>query len=647
MSDGFVNNDQANGVGGKSEPSGTQAENTFQSNKVKQLVVLVRYKPKPAAPGLDTAGAAGMLESVTGAVEGAVSAAENAAASIPGLNMFIKEEKKDSSSEKEYTWFKDYSGWDSVFNKMKEGMKEMNPDNETEVFDFSSLDAEGRKADAKELLGKVKSKMSAWSKYTAYIHFIGVGQGGNVANECTDLLAKDSQFKSETKWCVRSVIYASTPLYKNLHLVNKESLRGKGGTFAFKNPYDLTQMAIECFENNEKLRKAIEDSNKNTLSLAVGKVKLRLIEMLAIILSGLSISGGDQSELNKFDKIKDGAKGMVDDSMGIVKKLIAEGASFADLGKLPEFSNITKGYDNIPNEVSDKLSGFIDGFLNKAKNQAKSANLSLGPADLAGILSCLCPIFDKITASMAVFSYESKTSADLARQILETAGITKVYAPAESSGTDLPVDENYTKKALDSASTPKPDKSAAYIKKIQDLIRKASEKQPDVNAMNSDQKVLLAEAISCMVQPMLASKAKLYQELLSKVPLNLPEYIQKLNADKLMAIPGGLLEKLSIAFPEDLTKSIKGTDGEVKRISDYFNKNNFDTQEDTLYFIYNSQNLALKKMYGPIANCLATVTGYTSYMKAKGFDNEVTLAENKYKQGTKEEKQNVMPAEEL
>ena len=646
MADGFVNNDQASGVGGSSEPSGTQADNTFQSNKIKQLVVMVRYKPKPAAPGFDTGAAAGMLDGITGAVEGAVSAAENAMASIPGLNMFIKEEKKDSTSEKEYTYYNDYSGWDSVFDKMKKGLKEMNPDNETEKFEFSSLDHDGRKNDAKELLSKVQSKISSWSKYTAQIHFIGVGQGGNVVNECTDLLANDSQFKSE-KWFVRSVIYAGTPLYKNHHLVNKKAFKDKGGTFAFNNAYDLTQNVIGCFEDNEKLRKTIEESNKNTMSLAVGKVKLRLVEILAIILSGLSISAGDQSQLDKFGKIKDGATGMVEDVLGIVKKIIAEGAGFAKLGDLPEFSKITNGYGDIPNKVSDRLGKFFDDFLNKAKSQAKSANMSLGPADLAGVLTCLCPLFDTISDSMSIFKYESKTSADLARQIIETAGIKKVYAPAEGEGTLLPVDEKFADKVVQSAGTDKPDKSIAYIKTIQALIRKASDGQPDVDAMNSDQKVMLADAISCMAQPMLASKGKLYHKLLELIPMDLTKLTESISADKLMAIPGGLLQKLNIAFPEELKTSMGKTDGEVKRITRYFDKNNFDTQEDSMYFIYNSHNLMLKKMYGPIANCLDSQTGYKSYMKAKGFDNEVSLADNKYKQGAKEEKQNVMPAEEV
>ena len=76
MGGDFVSGGQAAGVGGSSQPGGTQAENTFQSNKIKQLLVMVRYKSKPAAAGFDTGAAAGMLDGVTGAVQGAVSAAE-------------------------------------------------------------------------------------------------------------------------------------------------------------------------------------------------------------------------------------------------------------------------------------------------------------------------------------------------------------------------------------------------------------------------------------------------------------------------------------------------------------------------------------------------------------------------------------------
>jgi hypothetical protein len=68
---------------------------------------------------------------------------------------------------------------------------------------------------------------------------------------------------------------------------------------------------------------------------------------------------------------------------------------------------------------------------------------------------------------------------------------------------------------------------------------------------------------------------------------------------------------------------------------------------DSLYLIYNAHNLALKKSFGPIHQCIDQQTGYANYMKAKGYDNECTLEENKYKQGTKNEKENAIPTTEV
>ena len=309
-----------------------QSEETHQQINARQLVVMVRFKP---GGGLDTGGASGLMGGITNPIEGAVSALESAAASIPGLNMFLTEEKKETSSEKEYNYFKDYSDWDKLLDKIKDGIKEMNEESDIEKFEFSSTDADGRKNDAKELNEKIKSKMSSWKKYTSFVHFIGLGQGGNVANECTDLLAKDDTFKSE-KWSVKSVVYVAAPQYKNVHGLNKESLKGKGASFAFGNLYDLTQGAIEYFDDNEKLLTLIKDSNKNALSLAVGKVKLRLVSILAIILGGLHISAGPDAlkDLDKIDQIKDEIKGLIDDILGFLKKLIDEGTSFVKLDEI-------------------------------------------------------------------------------------------------------------------------------------------------------------------------------------------------------------------------------------------------------------------------------------------------------------------------
>jgi hypothetical protein len=645
MGGDLVSNDQAGGMGGADKPAGAQADNTFQNNKVKQLVVMVRYKPAPPS-GFDTGAATSMLSGVTGAIEGAVSAVEGAMASIPGLDLFIKEEKKDSPSEKEYTYFKDYSGWDSMFKKIGEGLKEMNKENLTETFEFDSTDSEGRKKDAQKLLDKIKSKISAWSQYTAYIHFVGIGQGGNVANECTALLAKDSQFNSE-KWLVKSLIYIATPLYTNQHLADEKSFKGKGAAFPFTNPYDLTQNAIACFDNNEKLLKLIEDSNKNTMSLMVGKIKMHVVQVLSILLSGLHLSGGDTSELKKFGKIKDEIEGMITDTVDLIKKVIDEGTSFVKLPDIPEFGKIADGYGDIPGQAVAKLQQFIEKFTDSAADQAKSANISLGPKDLAGALTCLCPVFDKIADSLSIFKYESKSGQELAMQIIDQAGVTKVFAPSDEAGEMLPVDDAYINKAAQAAAEGKPEQAASFVSSVRSMLSKAAKKNTDISAMSNEEKILVAQALSAMVQPMLPSKKKLFKKLLNLIPFDINKMTEAYSLDKLMAIPGGSLAGLGIDFPDELKQSIARADAEITRVKSYLDKSNFEMPEDSLYFIYNSHNLVLKKMYGPVANCIDKQTGYVDYMKSKGFDNAVTLTDNSYSQGTQEPKSNVLPAKEL
>jgi len=640
----FVSDDQAGAVGGGDKPAGAQAENTFQNNKVKQLVVLVRYKPADA--GFDTGGASSMVGGVTGAIQGAVDAVESVMASIPGLDMFIKEDKTKTTSETEYSFFKDYKAWDSALKKIETGLKELNEENVTEKFEFSSTDSDGRKKDAKDLLSKVKSKMSSWSQYTAKVHFIGLGQGGNVVNECTDLMAKDSQFKSE-KWSVKSVIYVATPLFSNQHLLNSESYKGDGAEFAFGSTYDLTQHALDCFEKNETLLKLIQDSNKNTLSLMVGKVKLRIISALSIILSGLHLSAGDTSELDKFKKIKDEVEGLVTDVIDLVKKIIDEGASFVKLGDLPEFSKIVDGYGDIPGKVIARLTQFIDTFTKSAADQAKSANISLSPKDLAGLLNCLCPLFDTISGSISIFKYGSPTSQELAKQVIDSAGATKVYAPTTTASENLDVDEAYKQKAAQAIAKGEPQMAGALVSKVSGLLAKAAEKNTEVSKMSDEEKETLAEAISCMVQPMLTTKKKLYQKLLHVIPFDLNTMMEDFTANKLMAIPGGGLSKLGIDFPDDLKKSIADADAQVKRLMGYFEKTDFNVPEDSLYFIYNTHNTVLKKPYGPILARIDQETGYLDFKKSKGFDAEVTLDALSYKQVGAAEKTDVLPAKEL
>ena len=643
---GLVNENQAGGMGGADKPAGAQAENTFQNNKIKQLLVLVRYKPAPAG-GFDTGAATGMLSGVTGAIEGAVSAVEQGMASIPGLDMFIREDKPaKSSSDTEYSYFKDWGEWDKSFSKLEKSLQEINPENKTEKFEFSSADEAGRKKDAQTLATKVKSKLASWSDYTVKIHFIGLGQGGNVVNECSDILAKDGGFSKE-KWFVQSIVYVATPLYSNQHLLNKAALKSKGGSFSFGSPYDLTQAGIACFEDNEKLLTLIKDSNKNTVSLMIGKVKMRIINALSIILSGLHLSGSDTSELKKFGKIKDEVEGLVTDVVDLLKKLIDEGTSFVKLGDVPEFAKLVDGYDSIPGQSADRITKAISDFTDNLGKQAKTANVSLSPQSLAGLLNCLCPLFDTIAKSISVFKYNSPAGNALSKQITDSAGVTTVYAPAKGDLQRLDVDPEYTKKAMAAIAAEKPQMAGALVSQIQGLLAKAASKQTSVGSMNAEELTALAESISTMVQPMLPTKKKFYDRLLNAVPFDLAAITKDYTANGLMATPGGGLSAIGIDFPAELKASIAKADAEISRVRRYFEKTEYTLPEDTLYFIYNQHNLALKKMWGPIAACIDNQTGYSDFMRSKGYNAEVTADGIAYKKTGEEEKENVMPAKEL
>jgi hypothetical protein len=625
-----------------------QTEATNQIIDERHLVVMVRFKP---AAGLNTNSATSMLGGVTSAVDGAVSAVEGAIASIPGLNMFITEEKNNNKSETAYDYFNDYSDWDAMFDKIKDSIKEVNDKSEVEKFEFDSIDEKGRKNEAKKLKSKIDSKIAGWKKYTSAIHFIGLGQGGNVINECTHLLADDETFKTE-KWAVKSVAYVATPLYKNIHTLNKAALKGKGKVLSYGNQYDLTQAALEYFDDNEKLLTLIKDSNKNSLSLAVGKIKLRLIKVMAIVLSGLQIKT-DPDSINalqkKFDDLKSELEGVVKDMVGFITTLKDEGTSFIDLDLIPDFKDISAGYDTIPDKAVAIIEKVFGDIATKAKSTFANKGLELGPSDLAKALNCLCPVFDAISNSLAVLKPKEKAGEDLAKQVLDNAGIKKVFAPAAQTPTYLPIDKEYINKAIEAAKNNTPDLVGALINKVKDLLTKATLTTNDVKDMTVEQKQQVAQAISCLVLPMLPTKLDFYSKLIQFIPFNIQELTEDLTGQNLMGKAAGPLNKIAIEFPEELTKSVAKADAEVKRITGYFSKNNFKLMEniDSLHLIYNEHNLTLKKHIGQVHQCIDEQTGYLNLMKSKGFDNSCTLEENKYTQGSKTVKEDVMPTTEI
>jgi hypothetical protein len=408
-------------------------------------------------------------------------------------------------------------------------------------------------------------------------------------------------------------------------------LKGSGATFAFGSPYDLTQSGIACFEENEKLRKLIEDANTNTLSLMIGKVKMRIVNILSIVLSGMHLSGSDTSELKKLGKVKDEAEALVKDVVDLIKKLIDEGTSFVKLGDLPEFGKMVEGYDRIPGQAADRISKAISELTDSLGKQAKSGNVAVSPQSLAGLLNCLCPLFDSLSQSMSIFKYGSPTSNDLSRQMVDATGAKAVFAPVSEGLISLDVDPEYTKKTIAAVAEGKPQMAAGLVRKVQELLAKAATRQTDVSQMNEEERTALAEAISVMVQPMLPTKKDFYDRLINAVPFDLSEIIKEYTANNLMAIPGGGLSKVGVDFPAELKSSLARTDGEISRVRGFFQKTEYTLPEDSLYFIYNQHNLTLKKMWGPVAACIDRQTGYMDFKRSLGFDAQVTADALSYK----------------
>ena len=645
----LVSSQQAAGMGGAGKPAGAQADNTFQNKEIRQLVVLVRYKPKPPPQAeLDTMSAAeGMVKSVTGAIDSAVDAAESAISSIPGLEMFIKEKKTDSPSEKDYTY--DYSDWDSKFSQIGPALQKINSNNKTDTFEFSSTDVDGRKTDGKQLFQKVNDGISGWSKYKVWIHFVGIGQGSNVINECTDLLAKDASFKSE-RWCIKSVIYVGASLYKKEHLLNTDTFKGEGQTFAFGSDFDLTQHAVNYFEPNDTLVQMIKDSNKNTISLAVGKVKLRVIKILALVLGGVEIHGIDQNFSDKFDKVKSEITGMIDDIIGFIKKISTDTAAFIKLGDLPEFGKMMDGLGEIPDQCKKKLDKFLSDLGDSATSQVIHHNVKMTPQDLAGVLNCLCPLVDHITQAMSLFKYESKTGADLAQQIIGNAGVTKVYAAADIYNADLSKVDPYYSKFSQKIKDLQPDMAKAYVSQAKNLIAQAAENGSDIKSFGDDQKIALAEAIYLMARPMLLSKEQVYKELLTLMNkfVNFDSLSKDITTNKLTDIPAGPLKSLNVSYPPELEDSIAKNNQELTRIKGYFSKNNFGMDADSQYFIFNSHNVVCSTMSDAVGFCLDQATMYLDYQRAAGNDNQfAATGSNTYKPAGSKQKDNVMPAQPL
>lgn len=620
--------------------SDPQTQQKFEMNDQRQIVIFIRRKA-PTAGGLggELAAAEGMVSKVTGAIESATSAVEGALASIPGLNMIIKEEKKETSSQDKYTYFEDYSHWDKIINATEDVLTDMHPESMIHKEEYEPTDVDGRKQAAQDLYSTLQSKLSDWKEYTSLLHFVALDEGGHIANECANKLAEYTPIQNG-KWTVKTIIYVGTSLYKNTHELQTKKLNGIK-TFSFGNAYDFTQRALAYFEPTDTLLEKIKDANKGTLSLFIGKIKMHMVQALAVLLKGVHLgnSGSGQSPQQLYNGIKDEVEGMIKEVVGGIKQLIGEGLGMVKPGDLPEFKKMLDGYDQIPSKCIAELKQFIDDFKKLLGDRAKkmtSGETNLGLSDLSNVLNCLCPLFDTLTTSMKYFSYTENGSKELSQQIIDNCGVKQVFTPKGDAVKWLSVDKKMTEATIVAVKNEQPDMATVITDQITSLLTEATKRTNTISDMNDMEKAKIAQALFLITTPMLPSKIDFYKKLIQAIPFNLGELLSAINGNEYLKKITGPLEKIGIQTPERLQKSVDAFDKEYKRITGYVNKNNYPTQAfaDSLYLIYNSHNMMLSTCWGDISHCIDEQTGILTYKENQGYTNIYNTDENRYeKQG--------------
>ena len=483
-----------------------------------------------------------------------------------------------------------------------------------------------------------------------------MGQGGNIANEAASLFKDNDNFKKD-KWFVKSVIYIGTPLYKEINVLDPVVLKGKGKQISLGNRYDLTQHAIEYFEPADKLRKYIETCNSNLFSYFAGNIFLHLIQALSYVLGNHEMGVGKDNEkvLDAFEKAKGEITGMIDDIIGLVKKLASEAPGMINMDNLPKFGEMLQGYDAIPGEAGQRITDFIENDLKKIRS---GFGLSTDKLPIENFFNCLVPLFNKLTASFKLFNFDTPTSNAMLDQLFEKAGVKKVYAPASIGMQAIEVDEDYTKILQEKLKEKKPEMGAVMVAQAKNHIVDATKTGvTEISKLSPKEKAALGAAITSMALPMLATKKALYAKLLGYLPLSgINSFLEKLTGEKGAGPLKDLVGNIRSGFDFDKTDgpdenkiglktAIARFDGEFNRIRGYLNSKNFpiDEQLNSLYFIYNSHNLMLKDMNPEIRQCIDTQTGVMQYMRDKGYDYD--RVKNDYVQKGENEKKNVKPVE--
>lgn len=109
-----------------------------------------------------------------------------------------------------------------------------------------------------------------WKNKHVYFHLIGHSHGGNVINEFTNVIAKDSGFPK--KWKVKSITYLSTPFFKEQHQLNHTHIHPDANIINVHNKYDITQRFVADF-SLKNLEVLIANYTAGDFDSAINRIK--------------------------------------------------------------------------------------------------------------------------------------------------------------------------------------------------------------------------------------------------------------------------------------------------------------------------------------------------------------------------------------
>lgn len=599
----------------------------INTNK-RQFVIVVRYKPSPKGMA-----AGSMVDKVAGAVKNVTDKIDAITAHIPGV--LQEQTNKTEPLDEGFNYHESYpKHWDKWLKETENTLKEISDKNEYLLFEFDSYD--NLDMHVSRLEAMVKATISGWRQDLYGIHFVGLGQGGNIAAD-TAMKIKNSLGEYGK---IESVLNVGTALSGDDD--KKDFLNSLPNVAVYKNPFDLSSNAILYAKNSDKLIDTIRLSNQSPVKYMYSTLVIKITKILTQLLNGLTIgtAAGLDPLKSLVESLKSDIKSIIEDIFGFVKHLIT---SFKEFLKLPKIDQtLDKVFGNpsgVASDSVDRLSQFVKSFKDLFESKDK-IGLDTEHLKLEKLFNFLVPpvllVNDALNA--ITVDLENKEPANHLKEFTAEGAFVK---PITAFDKPIATKDPYQQVIIEGAKKEEYDQLTSLIastrQEIETLSQTADNGKREEIGMALSRKLML---------PMIAGKTELLGKVLAKLPsLGNNPSLSKIQTDTITKPLVSLMQKIRSDFDFDdtdngndkelgLKKALGRVDksiGDIKKIlaPDYFK---VDKKYNSLHFIYNSHNISLAEMPKELRKTLDQATNIYAYKLGKGF--EYSELDGNYKPGS-------------